>query len=99
MIKQFTRNSSPTFLQGKRGNSSGSSTDLIGIIANWNDPYCKIAFMCRICNKEQNIKYRGNWKAHFNTHSDIKPFNCDLCGKSFAQKIHLQRHNKSNHNM
>ena len=36
MLFMIPRNSSPTFLQGKRGNSSGSSTDLIGIFANWN---------------------------------------------------------------
>lgn len=65
------------------------------IVANWDNPFCRIAFLCRVCNKEMNIKYRGNWKAHFNTHTDVKPFKCNVCGKDFAQKIQLQKHGKT----
>lgn len=36
----------------------------------------------------------GNLKAHMTTHSNKKPFTCDICGSSFTQSYSLVKHNR-----
>ncbi|KAI5704952.1 hypothetical protein M8J75_010393 [Diaphorina citri] len=47
--------------------------------------------------KHREIR-RENLKAHLLTHSKVKRFQCELCGKSFAQARNLDRHLESVHN-
>lgn len=37
------------------------------------------------------------WRAHFLTHSDVKPYNCDICHKGFVQTTAYKNHMKNNH--
>ncbi|XP_065669867.1 uncharacterized protein LOC105850856 isoform X3 [Hydra vulgaris] len=78
-----------------------SSSTLEGFVVSWENenPHCRIVFLCRSCNKEMNYKLKGNWKAHFITHMDVKPFQCEICNLSFAQKIQLIKHMAKKHNI
>jgi len=65
-------------------------------LESWKNPYVKLILICRICNKEQKTYKVAYWKAHFLTHSDVKPYNCHICQKGFVQqtayKIHMKKH-------
>ena len=45
---------------------------------------------CSICNKE--FIDMDNLKEHMNIHSDVKPYVCRICLKSFRNKCMLTRH-------
>ena len=38
-----------------------------------------------------------DYRRHFVTHSKVKAYKCDTCGKSFTQKFNFTRHIKSVH--
>lgn len=49
-------------------------------------------FKCSRCNKD--FKILRLLRLHEGLHNDIKPFNCDVCGKGFAGKAHIKSHLK-----
>lgn len=54
-------------------------------------PYkCK----CEVCGKEVQRNYL---EVHLRTHTGEKPFDCNLCGKKFKRKSHVQWHLKYGH--
>jgi hypothetical protein len=55
----------------------------------------KERYSCQVCRKM--FPTPSNFAAHFRIHSGTKPFKCDLCSRSFRQKIHLQSHMRSIH--
>ncbi|XP_046656466.1 zinc finger protein 770-like isoform X2 [Daphnia pulicaria] len=55
----------------------------------------KERYSCQVCRKM--FPTPSNLAAHFRIHSGTKPFKCDLCSRSFRQKIHLQSHMRSIH--
>lgn len=67
-------------------------------LAAFDNPYVRIIVVCKVCNKEQSLKFQGLWKRHYLVHADEKPLKCDYCTKTFVQacnlKKHLQTHNK-----
>lgn len=79
----------------KTGNSDIKT--LILIVEQWNDPYCQIAFLCRVCGKEMNIKSKKTWATHAKSHSALKEFECTLCDKRFTLKHHLKGHLMNKH--
>jgi len=63
----------------------------------------KFKFRCplKFCGKEMegNSKstVRTNMKRHIQLHTGEKPFKCQLCSYAHNQKVHLQKHMKTNH--
>lgn len=65
---------------------------------NWRGPIIDLQLTepidkleCSQCEKE--FSHRGSLKSHIDSiHAKKKPFECHLCGKSFARKLTLTRH-------
>ena len=81
-------------LQNASNKTSGTNMD------NFDNPYVRIAYLCKICGKEQSRKFKFGWKRHYLTHdaSRPKPFSCEICSKDFAQQGLLKKHMKSHEN-
>ncbi len=45
---------------------------------------------CKICNK--SFAQNSNYKNHIRTHSDERPFVCDICSIGFKERYHLKKH-------
>ena len=68
-------------------------------VDNFDNPYVNLAFLCKICGKEQSKKFKFDWKRHFMTHdTGPKPFVCEVCGKDFKQQGLLNKHMKTHQN-
>ena len=52
--------------------------------------------MCKVCNKEQPLKYVNSWKRHFLTHAakEDLPHKCTFCEKAFVTSTNLKNHMK-----
>lgn len=48
---------------------------------------------CSYCGKAFTKKY--NLTSHLNTHTDIRPFACQICDAKFARKSDYERHSRS----
>ncbi|EAT45287.1 AAEL003403-PA, partial [Aedes aegypti] len=53
---------------------------------HWKCPHC-----------EKYFNQSGNLKSHINTHTGYKPYTCNLCHRSFAQKSNLNYHMRASH--
>ncbi|KAG7306578.1 hypothetical protein JYU34_007948 [Plutella xylostella] len=51
--------------------------------------------VCHVCGKEYTVK--KNLAEHMNTHSGLRPFECNVCGDTFARSASLYTHNKLKH--
>ncbi len=50
---------------------------------------------CHVCHRECPSKHK--LKRHLSTHSEERPFNCELCGKSFKWTEYLAKHMRQQH--
>lgn len=55
----------------------------------------KIRHVCDICNRECPSKHK--LRRHLSTHSEERPFACQLCGKTFKWTEYLQKHMRQQH--
>jgi len=66
-------------------------------LENFCSPYVKVIVVCKICNKEQSMKFVSYWRQHFMTHSDTKPHKCPHCPKTFTRPVLMRKHVQSKH--
>ncbi|MEQ2231033.1 hypothetical protein ILYODFUR_035217 [Ilyodon furcidens] len=53
------------------------------------------AFPCPVCGKV--FRFRSLLAGHALIHSDVRPFSCDFCSRSFRRLSHLKRHQEVVH--
>ena len=51
--------------------------------------------VCHVCQRECPSKHK--LKRHLSTHSEERPFSCQLCGKSFKWTEYLHKHLRQQH--
>lgn len=66
---------------------------------DFDNPYVRVAYLCKICGKEQSRKFKFDWKRHYLTHgTEPKNFICKICGKAYNRQGPLNKHMKSHDN-
>ncbi|XP_065644064.1 uncharacterized protein LOC100200420 isoform X3 [Hydra vulgaris] len=88
-MKQESEENSSQSCKGKTSNTSS-----LKYVESFQNPYVKLIVVCKVCNKEQSLKFAHNWKTHYLSHvsNEEKPHKCHLCPNAFVTAPQLKKH-------